>query len=323
MTTELLKQDIKFDVEVNTTIHMKNEETLDKLVTEVESKYRGIVYTEDTIAEAKKDKASLNKIVKSIEDERKRVKKGYNEPLDNFEKKMKVYVNRISGVIKPIDDDVKAFAETQKIARKEEVQKLINENAKNFNLETDAVVIQDGWLIESLSGVKRTKLVTDEMKRLQLEKEHLENEIKIITAYCSALKLDNGGWLAQIKQGVSSPEVIKSIDEFNQQEKERIENERLIELEQQIAAERKIKEQLEVERIESERIELEKVSSVNEVNKPTASRESDSGGVDKEPHTMPQVAPKETLILKITGTSEQLDKLSDYVLELGVEVETV
>lgn len=315
MTTELLKQDIKFDVEVNTKIEMKNEETLNKLVSEVESKYEGIVYNEDTIEDAKKDKSSLKKVVKSIEDERKRIKRGYNEPLDFFEKKMKVYVDRLNKVIDPIDDDVKAYEESQKLIRKEEVQTLINENASNFNLVPEDIEIQDGWLLKSLKGVKRVKAITDEMKCLQQKKEHLENEISIITAYCSALKLDNGGWLAQIKQGASSPDVIKLIDEFNQQEKERIE------LENKRAIELKMKERQEAEKTEKERIELEKVIPIE--HEDVTLNEQVIGNFI-QPQTKQVVIPEtETLVLKITGTSQQLDSLSDYIIELGLAVETV
>lgn len=302
MTNELINQEIQFDVEVKTSVEMKNEEQLNALVTEVESKMAGLVFTDENVPEAKETRASLNKIIKRLDAGRKGVKNEALIPVTAFENKMKEFVRRMNNVISPIDDGIKEFEEAQKANRKSVVEKLINESAVNFDIEPSEVVIQDSWLIKSLSDIKRTKLVTDEMTRIQQEKQKLANELSIIASYCKALNLDDGGWLLQINQGVPSPEVMKSIDEYNQREKERIEREKQLEVDRQA----KIAQE-----------QLAKQSQVEVAKEPVSH-------VEVEPPRQEPVFPvMETLTLKFTGTETQLTQLSDFIKTIGIGVEKV
>lgn len=302
MSNELINQEIQFDVEVNTSVQMKNEDQLNTLVTEVESKMAGLVFTDENVPEAKETRATLNKIIKQIDTGRKGVKNEALKPVADFEKKMKGFVDRITNVINPIDEGLKEFEESQKNKRKKVVEGLINESAVNFDLEPSEIIIQDSWLIKSISDIKRTKLVTDEMTRIQQEKQKLANELSIIESYCKVLNLDDGGWLLQIHQGVSSPEVMKSIDEYNQREKERIEREKQFEIDRQARIEQqKLAEQTSV-KVESEKCAIPK----KEVP-------------DKE---MEMLA-TQTLILKFVGTEIQLTQLSDFITSIGIHVEKV
>ena len=52
-----------------------NNEELKVAIAEKMKEYNGLVFTEETISEGKKDRANLNKLRGAIDDERKRVKK--------------------------------------------------------------------------------------------------------------------------------------------------------------------------------------------------------------------------------------------------------
>lgn len=302
MTNELINQEIQFDVEVKTSVEMKNEEQLNALVTEVESKMAGLVFTDENVPEAKETRASLNKIIKQLDAGRKGVKNEALIPVTVFENKMKEFVKRLNNVISPIDDGIKEFEEVQKANRKLVVEKLINESAANFDIEPSEIVIQESWLIKSLSDIKRTKLVTDEMTRIQQEKQKLANELSIIASYCKALNLDDGGWLLQINQGVPSPEVMKSIDGYNQREKERIKREKQLEIDRQV------------------RIEQEQLAKQSQVE---AAKELVSHVEVESPGQEPLAPVTETLTLKFTGTETQLTMLSDFIKSIGIGVEKV
>lgn len=77
--------------------------------------YKNIAYTEDNIKEAKKDKAALNKLKRTIEDRRKEMKKIYMEPYTIVEGQAKELValideplSMISAFISGVDQAVKA-----------------------------------------------------------------------------------------------------------------------------------------------------------------------------------------------------------------------
>lgn len=85
--------------------------------------YKGRVYTNDTITEAKKDRANLNKLAQAIDAKRKEMKAMYLAPYEQFEAEAKELVNMIKTVSAEIDAQVKAYDEF----RKSEKQQFIEE----------------------------------------------------------------------------------------------------------------------------------------------------------------------------------------------------
>lgn len=85
--------------------------------------YKGRVYTNETITEAKKDRANLNKLATAIDDKRKEMKALYLAPYEQFEKEAKELVNMIKTVSAEIDAQVKAYEDF----RKQEKQQFIVE----------------------------------------------------------------------------------------------------------------------------------------------------------------------------------------------------
>lgn len=86
--------------------------------------YKGRVYDDTQIAEAKKDRANLNKLATAIDAKRKEMKALYLAPYEQFEKEAKELVGMIKTVSEEIDAQVKAYDEF----RKEEKLAFIKDN---------------------------------------------------------------------------------------------------------------------------------------------------------------------------------------------------
>lgn len=71
--------------------------------------YKGRVYTEETITEAKKDRANLNKLADAIDSKRKEMKKLYLQPYEEFEKQAKELTAMVTTTSAEIDAQVKTF----------------------------------------------------------------------------------------------------------------------------------------------------------------------------------------------------------------------
>lgn len=71
--------------------------------------YRGRVYTEDTVTEAKRDRAALNKLAQAIEDRRREIKAVYLAPYDQFEKQAKELVGMVKDQSREIDAQIKTY----------------------------------------------------------------------------------------------------------------------------------------------------------------------------------------------------------------------
>lgn len=97
----------------------------DELKTQLASKleeYKGLVYTDEQITEAKKDKASLNKLRSAIEAKRKEVKARCLEPYNAFEAQIKEIVAMIDEPISLIDSQIKDYDAKEAERKKDDIK---------------------------------------------------------------------------------------------------------------------------------------------------------------------------------------------------------
>lgn len=86
------------------------------------SAYKGRVYTEDTVTEAKKDRANLNKLADAIDTKRKEMKATYLEPYALFETQAKELTAMVKTQVAEIDAQVKAFEAFKKEQKLETIK---------------------------------------------------------------------------------------------------------------------------------------------------------------------------------------------------------
>lgn len=100
-----------------------NYEEVKKWILDGLEAYKNRIYTEETIPLAKKDRASLNKLVDAIDGKRKEMKAMYLEPYSQFEAQAKELTALVKEQASAIDAQVKAYEES----RRQEKQKMIEE----------------------------------------------------------------------------------------------------------------------------------------------------------------------------------------------------
>jgi len=101
----------------------------EELKQEIESKvsmYTTLVYTDEQIQEAKKDKAALNKLKTALNDERIRMEKEYMVPFNTFKAQINEIIGIIDKPVKLIDQQVKGYEEKQKAEKLEKIQEYYN-----------------------------------------------------------------------------------------------------------------------------------------------------------------------------------------------------
>ncbi len=84
--------------------------------------YKGRVYTSETITEAKKDRANLNKLATAIDAKRKEMKAMYLAPYEQFEAEAKELVGMIKTVSAEIDAQVKTYDEFRKQQKQQQIE---------------------------------------------------------------------------------------------------------------------------------------------------------------------------------------------------------
>lgn len=103
-----------------------NKEEVKTYVLEKTAVYKGLVFTEKDIKDAKKDCADLRKFKNAFENERKRIKKQCMEPYELFEQQIKELTAIIDDSIKLIDMQVKEVEESRKAQKREDIEGLFN-----------------------------------------------------------------------------------------------------------------------------------------------------------------------------------------------------
>lgn len=101
-----------------------NYDEVKKWIEDGLANYKGIVYTPDTIVQAKKDRASLNKLVDAIDAKRKEMKAHYLQPYEAFEAQAKELVAMVKAVNAEIDAQVKAYEAFKKEEKLQQIKAL-------------------------------------------------------------------------------------------------------------------------------------------------------------------------------------------------------
>jgi hypothetical protein len=302
-----------------------NKAELEENVRSIVAAYQGLVYTEDTVSDAKNDRAALRKLLNEIEDRRKLVKKKCMEPYEVFESDLKDVTALIKEQISIIDGQVKEYENSVKEEKKARLQDVyaeaIGELAEVLPFER---VFEAQYLNVSF---KESKAATEIREKVQ----RVKSDLAAIDALDSKYKLN------------AKDVYVRTLD----MSKAMAENARLIKFEEQMEADRKRKAEeeerrraeaeerrrQEAERIAAERAKREKAL----VEQQTQEERTSESGYDtpvpdktadaqsEEPAEKPaekEVLPEEKkykATFYAIGTLQQLKDLQEYMKEHNIQ----
>lgn len=103
-----------------------NSDEIEKEVAAKVGFYKNLVYTEDQVAEAKKDRAALNKFVAALKAKDREIRDLCLKPYDEFHNKMLKIISLVEEPANLIDKQVKEYEDAQKEQKKKAIQELFN-----------------------------------------------------------------------------------------------------------------------------------------------------------------------------------------------------
>lgn len=289
-------------------IVIENEENLAAIVNHLVSIYGSLIFTDDNIPEAKEAKASLNKMKKVLEDQRKEVKRNYNQPLNHFEKQIKSYVLQIDQVKNDIDAGIQDFEVREKKKREEVLKTTIADMAPNYEITVDDLEIDPSWTNKTNFtkkgdvNSKTVKIIADKMGFIALEKRRIEGDKHTVQTFANMNGLEPYAWENLIVQGYSVNDVLERMKQATEQKKHD-EEERAL----QAAAEKEYQEAM--KKLESDKHQTVGDKTINQ----------ETGEVVKE------IIKDEILkfTLEISGPKSKLYALNQYMTEQGIEFRRV
>lgn len=179
---------------------LENYDELKKYLNIQLEQYRNIAYSEDSIKDAKADRASLRKVKKSISDKRKEIKAIYLEPYLTVEEKLKELEGLVQEPIDLIDGFVKESEQKEKSKKSCEIKAFYAHHSTSLGNLADSVFaskgfFEDKWLNASCKAVTWQAEIKEKIVNVSKDIHTIQNvggqyTSVLITKYLETLSMD-------------------------------------------------------------------------------------------------------------------------------------
>lgn len=208
-------------------ISFNYEEIKQELISKVEV-YKTLVYTEDQVSSAKKDRASLNAFKKSLNDERIRLEKEYLEPFNDFKDKINELIKIVDEPVAIIDKQVKGFEEEKRNSKRKDVEDLWKSKTKPDWLRLEQIW-DDKWLNASVTMKQVETAIDNELARIDSEIgiiQSLAHPEEALILFRESLSLATATAeserIAKIQEAVEKKKVAEVIEEHEEINEEKL-----------------------------------------------------------------------------------------------------
>ena len=188
-------------------------------------KYRGLVFTDDQMADAKKTRAALNRVAKELNDRKLSVKNEFCAPYFVFEDQVKQLIGKVKEVNEGIESQIRAYESAQKDEKRKRIEAWWAENGRH-TVELEKIW-KDSWLNTTCSDEKW-------MRELKAEKVRISNDIYTLSLMADKERPEKLDFL--LREYMKTLDVRRTTDAWEEAEraaerakieKERLEQERL------------------------------------------------------------------------------------------------
>lgn len=271
-----------------------NHEELKAEIAAKMNDYNSLVFTEETIKEAKADRANLRKLKEAFETERKRIKKKCMEPYDRFEKQVKEVTVLIDEPIRLIDTQIKEVEEKRRDQKMQGIQELFDEMGfqsfvtleKIFDLKWLNASVPMKKAEESMQEIKNG-IGQDVFTIHQLP----EFSFEAMETYKRNLDLNQA-----VQEGQRLSDIQKRKKAYKEQEKRRREEEAAL------AARQKAEE-----------------NRARESTKKEEKHKTEAQEAEVEKETNPEQEKFHVIDFRVSGTAEQLVALKEFMIKNRIQ----
>ncbi len=153
------------DYQLPAPLEFNYEELKGELLTKMHD-YETLVYTEDNVAEAKKDRAKLNNLKDTLNKERLKRECEYMEGFQPFKDQINELIEIIKKPVEIIDKQVKAFEEEQKATKREQIGS-IWENTPHPEWLRLPQIFDEKWLNKTVTMKSIELALRDKVEQIE------------------------------------------------------------------------------------------------------------------------------------------------------------
>lgn len=189
-------------------IDFENYEILINKAKELATQYSNLIITDqDSYKFASQVKAELNKVIKAISDERIRIKKEFNNPLTEFESKVKEITGEIETGKNQIDGRIREYDQRLKDEKQNKINDLIQQHAGDRYIEQNPK-----WLNKTFTDSKIVEEIKEQVAFAEKEEQRIETETQLIKDTCKANDIETDGFLSMYQSGSEVSDVLTAIN---------------------------------------------------------------------------------------------------------------
>lgn len=207
-----------------------NFDELKKEITVRASEYVDLVYSDDQIKEAKKDRADMNKFKKALDDKKREVKKQLLDPYTEFEAQVKELIAIVDKAVDNIDSQIKEYEDQLRQQKEERCMQIWKDSVGDMDrILTFEKCFNSKWLNKTTPE----KAIREEILTLR---ERVDKELKLVMADMSPfvfemkeeyLKDFDFSAAMSLKQRLEETEKKKALFEEQERQRKAQEKERL------------------------------------------------------------------------------------------------
>lgn len=196
-------------------IAWNNKELLDD-VNKSLKKYKGKVYTAETMKEAKEDIATLRKFSKAITAERISIKKAYCAPLDKFTEEVAEVLNAVDSVVGEIDQIISDHEEGLRMQKREILMAYFAGRIGDLSDLVTFVQIEDKrWMNASISEKNCQKEIDERIEQIRADVNTIKSlgreDVDTVLAYYFKLLSINGA-ISQANEMKQTKDLVSNVN---------------------------------------------------------------------------------------------------------------
>lgn len=282
-----------------------NVEELKSELTEKLAYYENLVVTEDAVRDAKSDKAKLNKLRTAIDTKRKEVKKACLAPYEEFERQCQDILDMIDRPINSIDQQIKVFEQKELDAKYQEIKShydyiMTSEECSGLPIVLDKI-INPKWQNKTAKIETLKTEITDRVAKIVED----VNGIRYAYGGTPHLTAALNRYYEVYDAGAAHLYANQLIDE----QRKREEQEELARKKEQVLAQMH-----------------QNAPQAPSAPEPQITAPTPQNAIQNAPdhsESVPAVEKRYTCKFKATGTIEQIRNARDYMLSIGLEIESI
>lgn len=288
-----------------------NFEELKQNVSDKLSVYRKMQYSDDNIADAKKDLASLRKLSKAVNDKKIDIKKECLEPYENIEKQAKELIALIDEPIGVISDQIQEYETRRKEAARKAIYEYMGKAFEEFDevikSKASEAVYDTRWENATAKKTEWKKVVDDTAQSIRSDLEVINGIEEEFTNYA----------VEEYKRNLKLSDAMTKVQEMRKQKEDIIKRQKE---EARRKEERRRQEELREAEPKAVQEQSEAPKQVYEKPEVTAPHEDHTTQTCAH-NTVTDTAPDGDNIysIQIKATPEQYKKVTEYIHFVGAK----